>query len=284
MKVAVLGNTGMLGGMLERTLKRMDGIEVKGYGRETLDLFPRSLNQIGGLLTKILGFDTDYVVNCMGATKPYFNDCSDLSIPIYANALFPHQLAQWAELVPRDIKIIHITTDCVYDGLMGAYDEFDIHSPPDVYGKSKSLGEPPNAMCLRTSIIGPEFNSNKKHFLSWVKSLSGNGEKAKGFINHFWNGLTTLELSYAIAEIMISGLYETNVFHMFSTDISKYEMVRLITEIYDLDIEIEQFRAPVAIDRRLRSVSGLNDVISPAPFNVMIKELRDWEYNEKPPF
>jgi len=278
MKVAVLGNTGMLGTMVQSVLRRQQNMEVVGVNRSNLDLYPRSLNQIGGMLSKILGFDTDWVVNCMGATKPYFNNCSDLSIPIYANALFPHQLAQWAELVPNKPKVIHITTDCVYDGSLGRYDEEDPHSPSDYYGKSKSLGEPPNCMVLRTSIIGPEFGGHTKHFLSWVKSMDG--KKANGYRNHLWNGLTTLELSYVILEIIMGDLYEEELYHLFSSDVTKYEMVKKVAEVYGLDIELTQVDASIAVDRRLRTLMGLNDLVTPHTFEEMLKELKDWEDNE----
>jgi dTDP-4-dehydrorhamnose reductase len=282
-KVAVLGNTGMLGHVVQSVLSRQQTLSVRGFGRESIDLYPRTLNQMGTLLSKTLGFDTEWIINCMGATKPYFDKCSDLSIPIYANGLFPHQLAQWAELMPGNTKVIHITTDCVYDGATGSYDEEDAHSPSDYYGKSKSMGEPNNCMVLRTSIIGPESEGSAKHFLSWVKSLHFKEEESRGFTNHYWNGLTTLELAYGIADIVCGELYEAELFHLFSTDISKYEMVRTIGNIYNLSINLVQHETET-VDRRLRTVKGLNSLLGISPFENMIKEMNEWENNEHCPF
>lgn len=278
-KIAVLGNTGMLGGMVESVLSRIGRYDVYGLNRADIELHPMSLNAVGKILSIQITQDTEWIINCMGATKPYFNT-SDLSIPIYANGLFPHQLAQWAELRGGG-KVIHITTDCVFDGKEGCYNELDPHSPPDFYGKSKSMGEPRNCMVLRTSIVGPEFGKNSKHFLSWVKSLDGNEEEVKGFTNHWWNGITTLELAYAISDVIYGNLYEPDLFHLFSSDITKYDMVRVIAHHYNLDIKIKPHEAGVSVDRRLRTVKGLNDVVNPNPFSEMIQELVDWENNEE---
>ena len=272
-KVAILGNTGMLGSMVEKILSRQMDLKVNGFGRESLELYPRSLNKIGGRLTEILGFDTAWVINCMGATKPYFDACSDLTVPIYANAIFPHQLAKWAELMHTNV--IHITTDCVYDGCIGRYDERAPHSPQDLYGKSKSLGEPDNCMVIRTSIIGPEARGRSKHFLSWVKSQ--NGKATNGYSNHLWNGVTTLELAYIIADVICSYYYEEEVFHIFSNDISKYDMVSQIAEAYGLNIELTKVKAKQDCDRRLRTIKKLNDLTSPKPFMEMIQELKEFE-------
>ena len=120
-KVVVLGNTGMLGHMVQQVLSRQMGVEVQGFGRETFNLKPANLNSIGTRLSSQLGFQTDWVINCLGATKPMFN-VSDISIPLYVNAIFPHQLTTWASLLPNQPRVIHITTDCVYDGKIGKYD------------------------------------------------------------------------------------------------------------------------------------------------------------------
>lgn len=275
MKVVVLGNTGMLGHMLQKVLTKQLDSHVIGFGRESLELYPRTLNQIGTKLTSLLGHDTDWVINCMGATKPYFNSIGDLTNPLYTNSVFPHQLAQWAELM--SVKVIHITTDCVYDGCIGRYDERAPHCPQDLYGKSKSLGEPFNCMVLRTSIIGPEADGRSRHFLSWVKKQDG--KRAKGFDNHKWNGLTTLELSYVISDIIDASIYNNGIFHIFSDDVTKFQMFRIIADVYGLDIEIDKHKTRLPVDRRLRTVKELNDIVGPHKFKDMIEEL--YEYEQK---
>lgn len=271
MKVAILGHNGMLGHMVEKVFKRE--VHTNGFGRSALDIYPRKLNDIGTKLTTLLGMDTDYVVNCIGAIKPTFAKAIDLSIPIYTNAVFPHQLATWGELT--NTKIIHITTDCVFSGDKGQYIELDVHDATDVYGKSKSIGEPENAMVLRTSIFGPECGGRSRSFLEWIKSQKE--KTAKGFTNHYWNGLTTLELANGLLDIVTSDIWDKGIFHLFGEDVSKYDMVRQISDAYNLDIDVEPHETETCVDRTLRTIQDLNDFVQPACFSNMLYELVDFE-------
>lgn len=272
MKVAVLGNTGMLGHVVENLCKQ-EFDEVLGRGRESLEVHPRTLNDLGTKLSMLFGHDTDYVVNCIGAIKPTFAAASDLSIPIYTNAVFPHQLATWGELT--DTKVIHITTDCVYSGGRGKYIEVDPHDALDEYGKSKSLGEATNAMVIRTSIIGPEFGGRKRSFVEWLKGQSG--KTINGFTNHYWNGLTTIELTNALMEIMSADVWRRGLYHVFSEDITKYDMVKTINDIYDLNVNINEFETDSCVDRTLRTIKDLNEFLQPPCFSNMIDDMRRFE-------
>ncbi len=273
MKVAILGQTGMLGHVVERVFKKEWGADVAGFGRPALDVYPRKLNDVGTKLSSLLGMGTDYVINCIGAIKPTFSSASDLSIPIYTNAVFPHQLATWGELTKT--KIIHITTDCVYSGYKGQYTEIDPHDALDIYGKSKSLGEPANAMVIRTSIFGPEYGGRKRSFLEWVKQQRD--KEVSGFTNHYWNGLTTVELAHALLDIVASDVWTQGLFHVFSEDVSKYDMVTQISEAYNLNIQVNPLDTDLCIDRTLRSEEDLNEFLQPAAFSNMLYDLVDFE-------
>lgn len=272
MRVAILGQNGMLGHVVEKIFRREVG-EVVAFGRAALDVYPRKLNDMGTKLSILMGMDTDYVINCIGAIKPVFVNSTDHAVPIYTNAVFPHQLATWGELTKT--KVIHITTDCVYSGNKGQYTESDPHDALDVYGKSKSLGEPQNAMVIRTSIFGPEAGGRKRSFLEWVKSQDG--KTINGFTNHYWNGLTTLELAHGLLDIVSSDVWTKGLFHVFSEDVSKYDMVAQIADAYNLDIDIKPFETDMCVDRTLRTTKDLNDFIQPAGFSNMIYELVDFE-------
>jgi len=281
MKVAILGNEGMLGHMVEHYFKKngqFQFVNTEGHGRRSLNVSPKSLNQLGTKLSYLFGFNTDYIINCIGAIKPVFDDPLRVPEAIYTNSVFPRQLATWGQLT--NTKILHITTDCVYDGWIGKYKESYPHSAHDLYGMSKSLGEPHNCMTIRTSIIGPELRGKDKSLMSWLKKQDG-GQK-RGFTNHLWNGLTTLELARVLFDITTQDLYEETVFHVFSTDINKYELVTEIVKEYNLEIDIEEFEHPDGkIDRTLRTEKGLNDLVIPQDISGMIEELRDHEERHK---
>ncbi len=75
------------------------------------------------------------------------------------NALLPPRLLAMCKVAGA--RLIHISTDCVFDGTRGMYRESDFADATDLYGRSKYLGElhDPQAVTLRTSIIGPELGT-----------------------------------------------------------------------------------------------------------------------------
>ena len=125
----------------------------------------------------------------------------------FINSELPRKLNQL--VIKRDKKLIHFSTDCVFGGYTGGYDENSIKDAIDDYGKTKSLGEFNSEfnLCIRTSIIGPEIKQNGEGLLHWIFQQKG---KVYGYKNVFWSGVTTLELSKAIdfsIENNVNGLW-----------------------------------------------------------------------------
>ena len=113
----------------------------------------------------------DAVINGIGIVKQ--RDEAKQAVPsIQINALFPHQLADLC--VERGLRVIQISTDCVFSGLRGNYSESDVPDPLDLYGRTKLLGElnRPGMLTLRTSIIGWQLN-NFSGLLNWFALQRG---------------------------------------------------------------------------------------------------------------
>ena len=100
----------------------------------------------------------DVIINCIGTIKPRVDSLGDLNA-ILVNSVFPRVLANVCETL--GVNMIHPTTDCVYTGTKGSYDETDKYDVNDVYGMSKALGEPNNCTVIRTSIIGEEVGQTR---------------------------------------------------------------------------------------------------------------------------
>lgn len=279
MKVAILGHTGMLGGMLKRYL------EEKYLGNSNIEVIclPSTfrVSNDGAARSDLHYYlgdrGIDYVVNCIGAIKPRFNSESSNIDEIYTNAIFPRELANWClqetAMTGNLCRLIHVTTDCVFNGDNGPYDELDEHSASDEYGKSKSLGEPKNSIVIRTSIIGPEWNGNARSLISWFLKQ----DKANGYTNHLWNGLTTLELSKCIDKIMFGRYLKDDIYHLFSTDVTKYELlVKMGKAFGKSSMEITKVEVPEDCDRLLRTVKNLNIDMKIAGIDTMLSELARW--------
>jgi len=210
--------------------------------------------------------DVDAVINCIGITNRYSNE-RPLDA-FFINSTLPY-LFSWQ----YGDKFIHITTDCVFSGINGApYDENSLKSPNDLYGLTKSLGEPSDkSLVLRTSIIGPEITGYVS-LMEWFKKQGH--QTIKGYKTHLWNGITTREYGN-ICDRIISNrdkFPKSGLFHIFSTDISKYEMLNAFKEKYQIDVTIEPDE-PDPIDRRLRTIHNLCKILEIPSFSEMIKEL-----------
>jgi len=141
--------------------------------------------------------------------------------------------------------------NCVYDGLDGAYDENFEHNATDIYGTTKSLGEPKDATIIRTSIIGEELR-NFSSLLEWAKS--NKNKEVNGYTNHVWNGITCLQFAKICKDIIVNNKYWTGVRHLFSPDtFNKFELVKLISDVYNLNINVTTYRTDIMCDRSLTS-------------------------------
>ena len=86
----------------------------------------------------------DVAVNCVGIVKQS-DEAGDAARMIEVNSLFPHRLARVCE--GRGVRLIHVSTDCVFSGRRGGYDESELPDPADLYGRSKLAGEPEGPGC-----------------------------------------------------------------------------------------------------------------------------------------
>jgi dTDP-4-dehydrorhamnose reductase len=180
-------------------------------------------------------FRPDFTINCVGVIKQR-DAAADPVTSITVNALFPHQLAEatatWGG------RVIHFSTDCVFSGRKGNYTEEDPSDALDLYGKTKALGEVsyPNALTLRTSIIGRELDQHRS-LVDWF--LAQNGGRVRGFRRAIFSGVTTIEMAKVVARVIRQRPGLSGVFQVSSDPISKYDLLHLIRQAYGLDISIE---------------------------------------------
>jgi len=149
------------------------------------------------------------------------------------------------------IRVIQISTDCVYSGMKGDYKEEDISDARDLYGRTKFLGELGYAGCLtlRTSIIGRELETTNG-LVEWF--LSQEGRTIEGYTKAIFSGLTTECISDVIGMAIEKYPEMHGVWHVASEPISKYDLLSLIGRIYQLDVNIEK-NSTIVIDRSLNS-------------------------------
>lgn len=245
MRILVLGASGMLGNAMTRVLSEKADWQVHGTIRS--ESSKRLFNEgIAGRL--ISGIDVerhdslmqafirtrpDVVINCVGLIKQ-LADAEDPLQAIPINALLPHRLARLCEL--SGARLVHMSTDCVFAGDKGGYRESDPSDARDLYGRSKFLGEVayPHAVTLRTSIIGHELQS-AHGLVGWFLSQQ---ERCNGYTRAIFSGLPTIVLAQVIRDVVIPRADLSGVYHVAAQPISKYELLKLIADVYGKVIDI----------------------------------------------
>lgn len=245
MRVLVLGANGMIGSTMLRVLSEKKDWQVYGSIRDgslkrffSAEISERLIEGIDvehpDSLVKILDKTRpNVVVNCAGLTK-HKPEAEDPLVSIPINTLMPHRLAGLCELV--GLRLIHVSTDCVFSGEKGNYSENDFADARDVYGKSKALGEVdcPHAITLRTSTIGHELQS-KYGLLDWFLSQEG---RCKGYTRAVFSGLPTVIFAQVIRDVVIPRTEMAGLYHVAAKPINKFDLLKLIADVYGKSIDI----------------------------------------------
>jgi dTDP-4-dehydrorhamnose reductase len=248
----------MLGSSAYRLFASSKGICVTGTARSVRDLGGLPCHDNATIVGGIDATDTDaiirifaqekpdVVINCVGVIKQLAAS-KDALASIAINSLFPHRLAQICALA--NARLIQISTDCVFSGASGGYRESDLPDAQDLYGRSKLLGEVdyPHAITLRTSIIGHELGRSVS-LIDWF--LRQPGPMVSGYRRAIYTGLPTVELARVMRDLVIPNPALSGLWHVSSQPINKFELLKLVREIYGKGIEIIPDDS-VTIDRSL---------------------------------
>lgn len=248
MDILILGGSGMLGHKLFQRLRKLHPdtcCTIRGLVHDDalrkVDLFHAG-NVIENCdatdwpaLRRLLArLEPRTLINCVGVIKQ--RPAAKRPIPsIEINSLLPHKLA--AACKDWGGKLIHFSTDCVFSGKSGNYVEDDLSDAEDLYGRSKFLGEvvDGDVITLRTSIIGRELE-HRQSLLEWL--LAQNHSRITAYTHAIFSGVTTNYLSQVVDRLIADFPHLTGLYQVVSPAVSKYELLRLLRDAYDLDIEI----------------------------------------------
>jgi dTDP-4-dehydrorhamnose reductase len=276
MRFVILGATGMAGHVIAIYLKEK-GHEVKALTRRP---FPYCENIIADVThlpvvkEAIEDGKYDAVINCIGILNQYAEENKHRAV--FLNAYLPHYLSYITK--ESNTKIIHMSTDCVFSGKSGNYNENSLRDGETFYDRSKALGELKNEkdLTFRNSIIGPDINDNGIGLFNWF--MKQNGE-INGFTKAIWSGVTTLTLAKAMEKAIenkLAGLYNL----VNNESISKYELLKLINKYFkDNKLEINK-SDKVSLDKTLINNRNDFDFVVPS-YEEMIIEMREWVLNHE---
>lgn len=277
MRFLVLGCNGMAGHLISLYLHEQ-GHEVEGLAREESKYIKTIVGDARDtelLKRAIESGNYHTVVNCIGLLNKFAE--SDHEAAIYLNAYFPQFLSKITD--GTGIQIIHISTDCVFSGFRGGYQENDFPDGKLFYDRSKALGELINKkdVTFRSSIIGPDIKKEGIGLINWFMQQK---TKVMGYKNAIWTGQTSLQLAKTIENAAIQRVY--GLYNMVpETSISKYELLMLFNKylrIEPIDIVPENnFR----IDKSLKRTNFEMFSYEIPGYEEQIKELACWMRKHK---
>lgn len=245
LRILILGASGMLGNAVLRTFNNKPSYDVFGTVRtaSVLSLLSPELHNrivtgvdvenVDALVNVFKKVRPDVLINCVGLVKQ-LAESEDVLSAIPINSVLPHRLARLCDL--SGARLIHLSTDCVFSGNRGLYAECDIPDAKDVYGRTKFLGEVdyPNAITLRTSIIGHEL-SGARSLIGWFLAQE---KVVKGYRRAIFSGLPTVEIANIIDEFVIPNANLRGLYHLSAEPINKFDLLHLVASVYKKNIEI----------------------------------------------
>jgi dTDP-4-dehydrorhamnose reductase len=275
-KILVLGSRGMAGHMITLNLLEY-GHEVNAYTRNP---FIHCTNILGDVFDEehfknvLIGGDYDVVINCIGLLNESANN--NKSLATYLNSYLPHLIAD--TLRHSKTKLIHLSTDCIFSGNTGPYNEMSLPDGLTFYDRSKALGEVVDGrnLTFRNSIIGPDMHLEGIGLFNWFMKQT---KPINGFSRVIWSGVTTLTLSKAICQALDDDL--CGLFHLVNNSyISKHQLLCLFNENFKGNELIVFENAEISLDKSL--ISTRSDFSFQVPtYEIMIEEMRDWVINRK---
>jgi dTDP-4-dehydrorhamnose reductase len=190
-----------------------------------------------GLIERLVEeFQPDVILHC--AAMANVEDCENR--PANAeriNAVLPGELASTA--LKHNIKMVHISTDAVFDGSQGNYSETDETNPLSVYARTKRDGETnvlnanPGALVVRVNFYGWSISGTRSLAEFFVNNLAA-GNTVKGFTDVLFCPMMVLDLAATLVEMVELDL--KGIFHCVGPQgMSKYDFGAAIARQFGFD-------------------------------------------------
>ncbi|PKO17690.1 MAG: hypothetical protein CVU39_04200 [Chloroflexi bacterium HGW-Chloroflexi-10] len=205
----------------------------------------QDLSQPGVVRAVLESTRPDVVIHC--AAMANIDACeNNPELAMQVNADVPGEFAKITRQM--DIKLVHISTDAVFDGLVGNYIESDTPNPLSVYAKSKLAGEEIVAATNPDAIIA------RVNFYGW--SLKGKRSLSEFFFNHLSSGKPMMGFTdVCFCPLMVNDLVEIlvemvaadlkGIYHTLSSEsLTKYQFGCAIAKRFGYD---EHLVEPVSV-------------------------------------
>ena len=235
MKVLVIGSEGQLGLEFQKISNSFDSLFWTFSTIKTLNLL--RLETINSFLNNI---NPTTIINCAAYTDVDKAE-TKFKLANIINFKAVDIISKWTS--NNNKKLIHVSTDYVFDGLSNIpLSENSKTKPVNEYGSSKLKGEiaclknDPNSIIIRTSWLYSSFGNN---FVKTMIELMKKNKSVRVVNDQIGSPTYAYDLAKVILKIIVNNKNKSGLFHYSNEgELSWFEFARSIKELYNLDCEI----------------------------------------------
>lgn len=243
-KVLITGSNGLLGQAVTAIFTRESDLELiltsveeksfMGFESNYHQLDITSKDQVKSAVAK---YRPDVVLNCAAYTdvdkcETERELCWKLNVDAVKNLIIATR--------PHSITLVHISTDYIFDGKHGPYDEEAIPNPISFYGRSKLAAENAifasgiNAAIIRTMVLFGVGQNVKPNFAIWLIDKLSAKEKINIVDDQIGNSTIVDNLAFGILKVIESE--RSGIFHIAGKDIeSRLDFTNKLCDVFGYD-------------------------------------------------
>ena len=236
-KILVTGSKGQLGSEIIEL-----SVTYPNYNFVFTDLEKLDVTNHSAVAAFIESNNINVIINCAAFTAV---DKAE-SEPVLSDSINHLAVANFAQIAKdKNIKLIHISTDYVFDGInYKPYIEKDVPNPKSVYGLTKLNGEqamkqinPSNSIIIRTSWVYSKFGNN---FVKTMLRLAETRDEISVVSDQIGSPTNAADLANTILNILPKINNQTvEVFHYSNLGVASwYDFAKAIFEITNITIKV----------------------------------------------
>lgn len=240
LKILITGGNGLLGQNLIKVLSgkyhiASTGLEDNSIGLIDPDLYVQAdLSKKDSVIELIKKTEPELIINCAAITNVDLCETK----PVLAEMVNIAGVANLLEV--SSAKMIHISTDYVFNGDSGPYSEENETDPISIYGITKLQAElavmetSKNNLLIRSCVIFGTGVGLNVSFIDWVKNSLKEKKEIKIVDDQISNTTLASNLSKNIKVLLDSN--KNGIWHVAGSEItSRFDMAHTIAKTYNLD-------------------------------------------------
>ena len=261
MRILITGASGLLG--LNTALESANQHTVFGQVNrnaiqtEAFTVLNANLVEPGAVDRILDRTQPDWVIHC--AALASLEACeNDPELAWELNTTLPRNLAEQCR--NGGARLLHVSTDAVFDGQIGGYSEVDQPNPQGTYAQTKYQAElvvaevNPDAIIVRVNLFGWSLYGKRSLAEFFFNNLSS-GKQVMGFTDILFCPLLVNDIAHIFIEMLESGL--SGLYHVLSSDsMSKYEFGLAIARRFGFNEALIEPRS--VLDANLKAVRSPN--------------------------